>query len=112
MAIVLVTVRVILVPDTLTAVTAFEALPTKTEKSLFAGDPVTVSLVVSVIVFVPAFAAYALIVGRTPSITMALLSAREFVVPAAVGSFNVSVAERPAKSLIVPLFSASDVVPL
>ena len=66
----LVTVRVILVPDTLTAVTAFEALPTKTEKSSFAGDPVTVSLVVSVIVFVPAFAAYALIVGGAASTTI------------------------------------------
>ena len=66
----LVTVRVILVPDTLTAVTAFEALPTKTEKSSFAGDPVTVSLVVSVIVFVPAFAAYVLIVGGAASTTI------------------------------------------
>ena len=69
----LVTVSVIVDPDTATFVTAFEALPTKTEKSPFAGDPVTVSLfaVVSVIVFVPAFAAYVLIVGGAASTTIA-----------------------------------------
>ncbi len=97
-----VTVSVTLVPDTETAVTAFVALPTRTEKSPFAGEPVTASLIVRVTVFVPAFAATELIVGGDASIIIASTEESDPAEPA-VGSVVITLL--PSPSLIVPLFN-------
>ncbi len=85
------------------------ALFVSTAKSLAAGVPATVSLMVSVTVLVPAVAACAVMVGATPSITRAALAASD---PVAPGVGKVSVALLPASSLIVPPLSASAVVPV
>ena len=105
----LVNVSVTVVSLTDTAVTALLTLFAVTLKSPAAGEPVTASLVVKVIVLLPASAACALKVGAPPSITNALLADKD---PSSAAAGSVNVAALPAASSIVPLFSTSAPVPV
>ena len=101
--------KVTVVPDTLTLVTAFVAALAVTVKSPTSGEPLTLSLIVSVTIFVPAVAAALLIVGATASTTIPAMLDND---PAPPASGNVVTTLFPSLSSIVPLFNVKGLLAL